>query len=111
MKRVYIPMPDAEARAALLKGLLRGQPTALSRFDLSRVVQATELYSGSDLAALCREAAIIPIRWVLRDLPCGPVRALPSCPRFRSDGHMCPSAQALSALWSGCKQQCICTVQ
>ena len=65
MKRIYIPMPDAEGRLALLQGLLKGQPTKLSRFDLSRVVQATELYSGSDLAALCREAAIIPIRCAL----------------------------------------------
>ena len=62
MKRIYIPMPDAEGRQRLLKNLLKGQPVAMSRTDYARVVQATELYSGSDLAALCREAAIIPIR-------------------------------------------------
>ncbi len=62
MKRIYIPMPDADARRELLKHLLRGQPVRLSRADMERVVTATSKYSASDLAALCREAAIIPIR-------------------------------------------------
>ncbi|EIE22784.1 AAA-domain-containing protein [Coccomyxa subellipsoidea C-169] len=62
VKRIYIPMPDADARRELLKHLLRGQPVRLSRADMERVVTATSKYSASDLAALCREAAIIPIR-------------------------------------------------
>ena len=64
MKRIYIPMPDTEGRSLLLKNLLKGQAVSLTRTELARVVQSTELYSGSDLAALCREAAIIPIRCV-----------------------------------------------
>ena len=55
-------MPDAETRRALLTHLLSGQPSRLSRADIERIVAATSNYSGSDLAALCREAAIIPIR-------------------------------------------------
>ncbi|KAK9904124.1 hypothetical protein WJX75_005080 [Coccomyxa subellipsoidea] len=62
VKRIYIPMPDADARRELLKHLLRGQPVRLSRADMERVVNSTAKYSASDLAALCREAAIIPIR-------------------------------------------------
>ena len=62
MKRIYIPMPDPDTRRALLKHLLSGQPAKLSRADVERLVAATHNYSGSDLAALCREAAIIPIR-------------------------------------------------
>ena len=62
MKRIYIPMPDPDTRRALLKHLLSGQPAKLSRADIERLVAATHNYSGSDLAALCREAAIIPIR-------------------------------------------------
>lgn len=64
MKRIYIPMPDADARRSLLQHLLTGQPAKLSAADLERVVSATENYSASDLAALCREAAIIPLRCV-----------------------------------------------
>ena len=62
VKRIYIPMPDADTRRALLKHLLSGQPARLSRADFEHLVAATTNYSGSDLAALCREAAIIPIR-------------------------------------------------
>ncbi len=62
VKRIYIPMPDPDTRRALLKHLLSGQPAKLSRADIERLVAATHNYSGSDLAALCREAAIIPIR-------------------------------------------------
>lgn len=57
-------MPDPDTRRALLKHLLSGQPAKLSRADIERLVAATHNYSGSDLAALCREAAIIPIRHV-----------------------------------------------
>ena len=62
MKRIYISMPDAGTRRALLQHLLSGQPSRLSKADVERIVAATSNYSGSDLAALCREAAIIPIR-------------------------------------------------
>jgi len=62
VKRIYIPMPDPDTRRALLKHLLSGQPCKLSRADMEHLVTATNNYSGSDLAALCREAAIIPIR-------------------------------------------------
>jgi SpoVK/Ycf46/Vps4 family AAA+-type ATPase len=62
VKRIYIPMPDAEGRRSLLKHTLEDQPMKLSATDLERLVQVTEGYSGSDLAALCREAAMQPIR-------------------------------------------------
>ncbi|KAL6776919.1 SPAST1 [Auxenochlorella protothecoides x Auxenochlorella symbiontica] len=59
-KRIYVPLPGAEGRRALLEGMLRGQ-----RADpgIPAVVAGlTEGYSGSDLAALCKEAAMAPIR-------------------------------------------------
>lgn len=62
VKRVYIPMPDATARRALLRHVLAGQPARLSRADVEALVARTERYSGSDLAALCREAAMVPLR-------------------------------------------------
>ena len=62
VKRIYIPMPDADSRRVLLRATLAGQPAKLSRADLERLVASTQGYSGSDLAALCREAAMAPIR-------------------------------------------------
>lgn len=62
VRRIYIPMPDAGTRRALLKATLAGQPAKLTRADYERIVSYTDGYSGSDLAALCREAAMAPIR-------------------------------------------------
>jgi len=62
VKRVYIPMPDAAARRALLAHMLAGQPARLSAGDAEALARRTEGYSGSDLAALCREAAMVPLR-------------------------------------------------
>lgn len=40
----------------------QGQPCRLTRGDLDTVVRATAGYSASDLAALCKEAAMAPVR-------------------------------------------------
>ncbi|XP_076934403.1 uncharacterized protein LOC143600664 isoform X2 [Bidens hawaiensis] len=62
VKRIYIPLPDANARRNLLKNKLKGQQYSLPSGDLERLVKDTEGYSGSDLQALCEEAAMMPIR-------------------------------------------------
>ncbi|XAR54115.1 Microtubule-severing ATPase [Bertholletia excelsa] len=62
VKRIYIPLPDAHVRGLLLKHKLKGQAFSLPAADLERLVQQTEGYSGSDLQALCEEAAMMPIR-------------------------------------------------
>ncbi|XP_047319271.1 spastin-like [Impatiens glandulifera] len=62
VKRIYIPLPDPQARRLLLKHRLKGQAFSLPGVDLERLVQETEGYSGSDLQALCEEAAMMPIR-------------------------------------------------
>lgn len=70
-RRVYVPLPDAEARAALLAKLLPedGEQVrvGLSKRDRRELVAMTEGYSCSDLKALCQEAAMGPIRDI-RDL-------------------------------------------
>lgn len=55
-------MPDARGRKVLLKNILEDQPAKLSMMEVEEIVQETENYSASDLAALCREAAMQPIR-------------------------------------------------
>ncbi|XP_028034756.1 spastin isoform X2 [Bombyx mandarina] len=63
-KRVYVSLPDARVRAALVRGVLaRGAAqTELADDELVRLAALTDGYSGSDLTALCRDAALGPIR-------------------------------------------------
>ncbi|XP_039060477.1 spastin-like [Hibiscus syriacus] len=62
VKRIYVPLPDENVRRPLLKHKLKGQEFSLPSRDLERLVRETEGYSGSDLQALCEEAAMMPIR-------------------------------------------------
>jgi SpoVK/Ycf46/Vps4 family AAA+-type ATPase len=62
IKRIYIPLPDVEARLALIRNALGQYGTSMTPDDLSRVAQMTQGFSGSDLKALCQEAAMVAIR-------------------------------------------------
>ncbi|XP_075671467.1 uncharacterized protein LOC142641003 [Castanea sativa] len=62
VKRIYIPLPDENVRRLLLKNKLKGQAFSLPSGDIERLARVTEGYSGSDLQALCEEAAMMPIR-------------------------------------------------
>ncbi|KAJ6972160.1 hypothetical protein D5086_025802 [Populus alba] len=62
VKRIYVPLPDGNVRRALLKHKLKGRAFSLPGGDLEKLVRETEGYSGSDLQALCEEAAMMPIR-------------------------------------------------
>ncbi|KAF8732734.1 hypothetical protein HU200_015069 [Digitaria exilis] len=62
VKRIYVPLPDPNVRRLLLKNQLKGQAFKLSNYDFERLAVETEGYSGSDLRALCEEAAMMPIR-------------------------------------------------
>jgi len=61
-KRLLIPLPDADARADMLSRGLNDIKHALTDVDLRDLVRATDGYSGSDMAGLCREAAMNPCR-------------------------------------------------
>nr|XP_054766405.1 fidgetin-like protein 1 [Lytechinus pictus] len=62
VKRLYIPLPDSSARKQIVCSLLSQQSNSLNDDDLERICQNTEGYSGADMANLCREAALGPIR-------------------------------------------------
>lgn len=61
-KRVYVTLPDLDTRELLLRRLLEKQNSPLDDADLKRLAMLTEGYSGSDLTALAKDAALEPIR-------------------------------------------------
>ncbi|XP_054722894.1 LOW QUALITY PROTEIN: spastin-like [Uloborus diversus] len=61
-KRVYVSLPDRETRVRLLEKLLAKQDNSLSKNDIKQLAKWTEGYSGSDLTALAKDAALGPIR-------------------------------------------------
>eukprot|EP00002_Diphylleia_rotans_P035309 TRINITY_DN7691_c0_g3_i3.p1 TRINITY_DN7691_c0_g3~~TRINITY_DN7691_c0_g3_i3.p1 ORF type:complete len:120 (+),score=16.77 TRINITY_DN7691_c0_g3_i3:263-622(+) len=62
VKRLYIPLPDLTARRVLIQNLMAKQVHSLSDADIECISIKTEGYSGSDMRALCTEAAMGPIR-------------------------------------------------
>jgi SpoVK/Ycf46/Vps4 family AAA+-type ATPase len=64
VKKLYIPLPDASGRLQLLRERMgsEGVDHRLSEEDYLSIMTKSEGYSGSDMAALCTEAAMGPIR-------------------------------------------------
>lgn len=58
---VYVPPPDAQARAAILRASARNTPLAAD-VDLDRLASTLDGYSAADCAALIREAALTAMR-------------------------------------------------
>ena len=61
---IAIPLPDAASRAAFLQSAL-SQPemeSDISPEQLQQLAGMTQGYSGSDLAAVCTQAAMAPVR-------------------------------------------------
>ncbi|KAG8193678.1 hypothetical protein JTE90_024041 [Oedothorax gibbosus] len=61
-KRVYVTLPNKETRIKLLEKLLAKQENSLSKADVRNIARLAEGYSGSDLTALAKDAALGPIR-------------------------------------------------
>lgn len=57
---VLVPLPDKEAREEILKVHTKGMP--LKGVSVEELARKSEGYSGADLEALCREAAMTAIR-------------------------------------------------
>lgn len=61
-RRVYVPLPGRATRAALLTITLASTVTSLTPDQLDAIADATAGYSGSDVASVCKEAAMRPVR-------------------------------------------------
>lgn len=61
-KRIYIPLPEVEARFDLLKNRMAKEIHTLTDADFTSAAQRTEFFSGSDLSALIKNACYEPLR-------------------------------------------------
>jgi spastin len=62
-RRIYIPLPDAETRKAVLQSILnKCKPHSLSKQHIMQLVHRTEGYSCSDLTSVGSDAAFGPLR-------------------------------------------------
>ncbi len=60
-KRIHVPLPNTEARAAILE--IHMEDIEISpTIDFEEMADLTEGYSGRDISIVCREAAMEPIR-------------------------------------------------
>lgn len=60
-KRIYIPLPTAVGRDQLFKINLRGISID-ENVNWEELIRITDGYSGADLANVCRDAAMMPLR-------------------------------------------------
>ncbi|GJS01991.1 fidgetin-like protein 1 [Tanacetum coccineum] len=66
-KRLYIPLPSAEARAWIVQNLLKKDNLfKLSLEDMDIICNLTEGYSGSDMKNLVKDASMCPVREALK---------------------------------------------
>ncbi|QOJ79697.1 CDC48 family AAA ATPase [Infirmifilum lucidum] len=58
---IYVPPPDEKARLEIFRVHTRRMPLA-EDVDLAELARRTEGYTGADIAAVCREAAMVALR-------------------------------------------------
>ncbi len=61
-KRVHVPLPDLKARVGIFKIHTEGVTSSLSDEDFVELAVRTEGYSGRDIANICREVIMLPVR-------------------------------------------------
>mmetsp|Transcript_34224 Transcript_34224/g.87533 ORF Transcript_34224/g.87533 Transcript_34224/m.87533 type:complete len:437 (-) Transcript_34224:186-1496(-) len=61
-KRIYIPLPEGPARAAMLRIHLKDTPHNLEKEDFDRLGAKLDGFSGSDCAVLVKDVLFEPVR-------------------------------------------------
>ena len=59
-QKIYLPLPDAPARKFMLEKNMKGVPVA-EDFDIDKIVEQTDNYSGADIEELCDRAKDEPL--------------------------------------------------
>ena len=80
-RRIYIPLPDQVAREYLLRSKLKGLDGNLTDPDIELIGKQTDGYSGSDIEVLCKETAMMPLRFAQKTKYFTPVNT-PTGPKF-----------------------------
>jgi len=61
-RRIFMPLPDAEARLSMIKYKLKDATVEISDDEYTKLGEITEGYSCADLNSVVKEAAMIPVR-------------------------------------------------
>ncbi|XP_011705736.1 PREDICTED: fidgetin-like protein 1, partial [Wasmannia auropunctata] len=61
VKRLYVPLPDLEARKQIITNLLKSVDHDLNEEDIATIAGKTVEYSGADMTELCKEASMGPV--------------------------------------------------
>ena len=61
-KRIYIPLPDLDAREFMVKMHMKETPHAIQPAEFHDIAVKTEGFSGADLKILSREASFVSVR-------------------------------------------------
>jgi transitional endoplasmic reticulum ATPase len=91
-RMVYVPPPDAQARAEILKAASRNVPLA-SDVDLAKLAAELDGFSAADCAALVREAALAAMRESLEAAEVNAAHVATARQRVR------PSLDAVQVAW------------
>ena len=65
-ERIYVPLPDLEARKVIIRNSILGIP-GNEEVDVETLAQETDGYNGADVEYLCEKAKEIAIRRVIAD--------------------------------------------
>ncbi|XP_016662193.1 fidgetin-like protein 1 isoform X1 [Acyrthosiphon pisum] len=68
VKKLYIRLPDPQARKDMIKKLVDSENHVLSDDDLEKIASLSNGYSGADMKSLCQEASLGPIRSMSFDM-------------------------------------------
>ena len=66
-KKFAVSLPTSSQRLRILKLILKDTRLDRHHFDLEHLAQITAGMSGSDLKAACRDAAMVPVRELIRE--------------------------------------------
>jgi SpoVK/Ycf46/Vps4 family AAA+-type ATPase len=62
VKKLYIPLPEFEARRQIVERLMSNEKHCLTDPEVNEILLLTAGYSGADMKNLCQEASLGPIR-------------------------------------------------